>query len=97
VTDVIIVVMPEHTDGDHLDMIFTHLDRELCVVYPRISSAGASASPALHKGEACLREPSTLFEALKNVDLPLEPILLRGGRRNMQDASNGRRAATSPR
>jgi arginine deiminase len=80
------VVMPEHTTAIHLDMIFTHLDRELCVVYPP-HFLGPERLRVLHwhKGEACLREPSTLFDALKSVDLPLEPILCGGARRNMQD------------
>ena len=34
VTDVIIVVMPKEDTAIHLDMIFTQVDRELCVVYP---------------------------------------------------------------
>jgi arginine deiminase len=34
VTDVIIVVLPSEKTAIHLDMIFTQIDRELCVVYP---------------------------------------------------------------
>ena len=34
VTDVIVVVMPKAPTAIHLDMIFTHVDRELCVIYP---------------------------------------------------------------
>ena len=34
VTDVIVVVMPKAPTAIHLDMIFTQVDRELCVVYP---------------------------------------------------------------
>src|SRR2546430_1485451 len=34
VTDVIIVVLPSERTAIHLDMIFTQVDRDLCVVYP---------------------------------------------------------------
>jgi arginine deiminase len=86
VTDVIIVVMPEHTTAIHLDMIFTQIDRELCIVYPP-HFLGAERLRVLHwhKGEHCLRESSTFFDALKNVDLPLQPVLCGGERRTLQD------------
>jgi arginine deiminase len=86
VTDVIIVVMPEHTTAIHLDMIFTQLDRELCVVYPP-HFLGPERLRVLHwrKGEMCLREPDTLFEALRSVELPLNPVLCGGNRRTLQD------------
>jgi len=86
VTDLVIVVMPEHTTAIHLDMIFTHLDRELCVVYPP-HFIGPERLRVLHwrKGEQCLREPASFFEAMKGVDLPLEPILCGGDRRVSQD------------
>src|ERR1041385_1215970 len=34
VRDIIIVVMPQEATAIHLDMIFTQVDREICVVYP---------------------------------------------------------------
>ncbi len=34
VTDVIVVVMPKAPTAIHLDMMFSQVDRELCVVYP---------------------------------------------------------------
>jgi arginine deiminase len=86
VRDVIIVVMPEHRTAIHLDMIFTQVDREQCIVYPP-HFVGAERLRVLHwrRGETSLREPATLFEALKCVDLPLEPILCGGDRRTLQD------------
>jgi len=86
VTDVIIVVMPEHATAIHLDMVFTQLDRELCVVYPP-HFLGPERLRVLHwrKGDARLREPATFFDALKSVDLTLEPILCGGDRRTLQD------------
>lgn len=86
VTDVIIVVMPEHTTAIHLDMIFTQLDRELCVVYPP-HFLGPERLRVLHwrKGDKGLREPSTLFDALKAVGMPLEPARCGGEKRSFQD------------
>jgi arginine deiminase len=86
VRDVIIVVMPEHTTAIHLDMIFTQVDRQQCIVYPP-HFVGAERLRVLHwrRGEKSLREPSTLFDALKNADLKLEPILCGGDRRTLQD------------
>src|SRR5206468_4984252 len=34
IRDIIIVVMPKETTAIHLDMIFTQVDRGICVVYP---------------------------------------------------------------
>jgi len=34
VKDVIVVVMPKENTAIHLDMIFTQIDRGLCVVFP---------------------------------------------------------------
>ena len=86
VTDVIIVVMPEHKTAIHLDMIFTQLDRELCIVYPP-HFLGPERLRVLHwrKGEACLRETATFFDALKDVDLTLEPARCGGEKRSLQD------------
>jgi arginine deiminase len=86
VRDLIIVVMPEHTTAIHLDMIFTQIDRQHCIVYPP-HFLGAERLRVLHwrRGEKTLREPATLFDALKAVDLPLEPILCGGARRVYQD------------
>ncbi len=86
VTDVIIVVMPEHKTAIHLDMIFTQLDRELCIVYPP-HFIGPERLRVLHwrKGEQSLREPASFFDALKDVDLPLEPVLCGGNKRTLQD------------
>jgi len=86
VTDVVIVVMPEHKTAIHLDMIFTQLDRERCIVYPP-HFIGPERLRVLHwrKGEDSLREPASFFEALKNVDLPLEPVLCGGNKRTLQD------------
>ncbi|MEK7402349.1 MAG: arginine deiminase family protein [Gemmatimonadota bacterium] len=86
VTDAIIVVMPEHATAIHLDMVFTQLDRELCVVYPP-HFLGPERLRVLHwrKGEARLREPATFFDALRDAGMPLSPVLCGGDKRTLQD------------
>jgi len=86
VTNLIVVVMPQEATAIHLDMIFTHVDRELCVVYPP-HFIGPYRLPILHwqKGESHMREQPDLFTALKHCGLPMEPILCGGSRRIVQD------------
>ena len=57
VTDVIVVVMPKENTAIHLDMIFTQIDRELCVVFPP-HFIGPERLPVLHwrKGEHTIHE-----------------------------------------
>lgn len=86
VRDVIVVVMPNNPTAIHLDMIFTHLDRELCVVYPP-SFIGPERLTILHrrKGETAVRELPDLFTALEQVGMPLAPVLAGGDRRLTQE------------
>jgi arginine deiminase len=86
VTDVIVVVMPAENTAIHLDMIFTQVDRELCVVYPP-HFVGAERLAILHrrKGQHEMREMPNIFAALREVDLPLEPIFCGGDRRIVQE------------
>jgi arginine deiminase len=86
VTDVIVVVMPDEPIAIHLDMVFTQVDRGLCVVYPP-HFIGAGRLGVLHrrKGSETVREAPDLFQALRAVDYPLEPIFCGGRRRDAQD------------
>jgi arginine deiminase len=86
VTDVIVVVMPAENTAIHLDMIFTQLDRDLCVVYPP-HFVGAERLAILHrrKGQHEMREMPNIFTALREVELPLEPIFCGGDRRIVQE------------
>ncbi len=86
VTDVIVVVLPEEPTAIHLDMIFSQVDRQQCVVYPP-HFVGAGRLGVLHrrKGEAGVREAPDFFTALRDVDFPLEPIFCGGGHRGTQD------------
>src|SRR3954462_11509291 len=101
VTNLIVVVMPQETTAIHLDMIFTQVDRDLCVVYPP-HFIGPYRLPILHwaKGQTRMKEQPDLFAAFKNCGMPMEPILCGGSRRIVQDreqwASGGNFAAIRP-
>ena len=86
ITDVVVVVMPKAPTAIHLDMVFTQVDRDLCVVYPPYF-VGPERVAVLHrrKGEDGVREMPNLFAALRAVDLPLEPIFSGGAHRTTQD------------
>jgi arginine deiminase len=86
VTNVIVIVMPKENTAIHLDMIFTQVDRELCVVYPP-HFVGAERLPVLlwRKGQTQLRLMPNVFAALRACDMPMEPIFCGGDRRIVQD------------
>ncbi|MEO8450379.1 MAG: arginine deiminase family protein [Gemmatimonadota bacterium] len=86
ITDMIVVVMPRTTTAIHLDMLFTQIDRDLCVVYPP-SFIGPERLTILHrkKGRKTVRERSDLFNALHQVGMPMQPILAGGSRRISQE------------
>ena len=86
VTDLLVVVMPQEHMAIHLDMIFTQVDRELCVVYPP-HFIGPNRLPILHfqKGQSRMKEHADLFAALKSCGMPMEPIFCGGARKIDQD------------
>jgi arginine deiminase len=86
ITDLIIVIMPGEETAIHLDMIFTQVDRELCVVHPP-HFMGPERLPILHwkKGTAALREMPDVFHALDACGFRMEPILCGGARRITQE------------
>jgi arginine deiminase len=86
IRDLLVVVLPTDRAMIHLDMIFTMIDREHCVVYPP-SFVGPTRNPVLHyrAGKAGMREMPNLFAALRELDLPLEPVFCGGNRRTFQE------------
>ena len=86
VSNLIVVVMPQEATAIHLDMIFTQIDRELCVVYPP-HFIGPYRLPILHwqKGESRMREQPDIFAALRDCGMPMEPVPCGGSRRIVQD------------
>jgi len=85
-TDVLVVVMPKAPTAIHLDMIFSQVDQELCVVYPPYF-IGPERLAVLHrrKGTDAIQEMPNFFAALRAVRLPLEPIFAGGERRTEQE------------
>jgi arginine deiminase len=86
VKDVIVVVMPKENTAIHLDMIFTQIDRGLCVVFPP-HFIGPERLPVLHrrKGEHTIHERPNIFAALAACDMPLEPVFCGGDKRTLQE------------
>jgi arginine deiminase len=86
IRNVIVVVMPAENSAIHLDMIFTQVDREHCVVYPP-HFVGPERLPVLlwRRGQQQVREMPNVFAALRECDLSLEPIFCGGERRIMQE------------
>ncbi|MFN8572653.1 MAG: arginine deiminase family protein [Gemmatimonadaceae bacterium] len=86
IENVIVVVMPKENTAIHLDMIFTQIDRELCVVYPPHFIGPERLSILLwRRGAGQLREMPNVFSALKECGLPMEPVFCGGTRRLMQE------------
>jgi len=86
VTDVIIVVLPAERTAIHLDMIFTQVDRELCVIYPP-HFVGPERLAVLHRRKRSkgVKEVPNFFAAMQAVDQPLEPIFCGGNQRTVQE------------
>ena len=86
VTNIIVVIMPHAQTAIHLDMIFTQVDRELCVVYPP-HFLGPERLAILHwkKDDRGMREAPGLFHALRECGISMEPILCGGDRRVVQE------------
>jgi arginine deiminase len=86
IRDILVLVLPMDRAMIHLDMIFTMIDREHCVIFPP-NFMGPTRVPVLHyrAGRKGMREMPNLFAALRQLDLPLEPIFCGGPRRTMQE------------
>jgi arginine deiminase len=86
VTDIIVVVMPKENTAIHLDMIFTQVDREQCVVFPP-HFIGPERLSVLHwhKGHDTLQEKTDIFTALRDCGMPMNPIRCGGERRVVQE------------
>jgi arginine deiminase len=86
VKDILAVIIPFERAMIHLDMIFTMIDKEHCVIFPP-SFVGPTRCPVMHfrAGKNGMREMPNLFAALREVDLPLEPVFCGGTRRTIQE------------
>jgi arginine deiminase len=86
VSDILAVILPIDRAMIHLDMVFTMIDREHCVVFPP-QFIGPTRSAVLHyrAGKKGMREMPNLFAALRTLDMPVEPVFVGGHRRTMQE------------
>jgi arginine deiminase len=86
VRDILVMILPTDRAMIHLDMIFTMVDREHCVVFPP-NFVGPTRNPVLHyrAGKAGMREMPNLFTALSELDMPLEPVFCGGPNRTRQE------------
>lgn len=86
IEQIVVVVMPKENTAIHLDMIFTQVDRELCVVHPP-HFLGPERLPVLlwRKGAAALQEMPDLFAALAACGIPMTPIRCGGADRIAQE------------
>src|SRR5947199_2910609 len=96
VTDVIIVVLPTERTAIHLDMIFTQVDRDLCIVYPP-HFVGPERLAVLHRRKRSkgVKEVPNFFAAMQAVDQPLEPIFCGGNQRTVQEREQWASACNS--
>jgi len=86
IRNIIVVVMPGENTAIHLDMVFTQVDHEHCVVYPPYF-VGTERLPVLlwRKGSDVVAEQPNVFAALKECGLPMTPINCGGERRILQE------------
>ncbi|MDQ3080605.1 MAG: arginine deiminase family protein [Gemmatimonadota bacterium] len=86
VTNLIIVIMPGEEAAIHLDMIFTQVDRELCVIHPP-HFIGPERLPILlwKKNNSRMREMPNVFDALSECGITMQPIHCGGDRRITQE------------
>lgn len=86
ITDVIVVIMPKEQTAIHLDMIFTQVDRDLCVVHPPHFMGPERLSILLwKKTTGSMKEMPGIFHALEACGIRMEPILCGGDRRITQE------------
>ena len=96
VSDVVTVVLPAERTAIHLDMIFTQVDRELCIVYPP-HFVGPERLAVLHRRKRSkgVKEVPNFFAAMQAVDQPLEPIFCGGNQRTVQEREQWSSACNS--
>ncbi|HEX9692087.1 MAG TPA: arginine deiminase family protein [Gemmatimonadales bacterium] len=86
VRDVIVVVMPGEQTAIHLDMIFTHIDHGVCVLFPP-HFVGPERLAVLHrtKDKHTAREMPDFFTALAQVNFRVDPVFCGGARKSHQE------------
>lgn len=90
IQDFVVVEIPKARATIHLDMIFTLIDHNTCVIYPPLMT-GRKACRAFHvhfdpnERGAKIREHDSLLHALQGLDMDLEPVSCGGDNRVTQE------------
>jgi len=86
IQEVIAVVLPEKSTAIHLDMVWTQVDKELCVVHAP-TFVGATKVPVLswRKGQESVRSAESIFSALKDVGIDMNPVFCGGEKKQSRE------------
>lgn len=86
VKDILLVVLPPDRAMIHLDMVFSVIDNDHCVVFPPMF-VGPQRATVLHyhAGKGGMRQMPDIFAALKEVGMPLRPVYCGGQKRIHQE------------
>jgi arginine deiminase len=86
VRDVLVVVMPGEQTAIHLDMVFTQIDRGVCVFFPP-HFVGPERLAVLHRArdQQIAKEMPDFFAALKAVDFRLDAVFCGGEQKATQE------------
>ncbi len=86
VEHVLVVVLPSESPAIHLDMILTMVDREHCVVYPPYFYGPARLPVLYYRPDGRgVKAYEDVFQALRRLDLPLQPIRCGGDHPTRQE------------
>jgi arginine deiminase len=86
VEHVLVVVLPSESPAIHLDMILTMVDREHCVVFPPYFYGPARLPVLYYRPDGRgVKAYEDVFQALRRLDLPLEPIRCGGDHPTRQE------------
>ena len=84
---VIVVVLPTDRAMIHLDMIFSMVDRNHAVVFPPAFVGPDRYAVLYYRAgkRSGMKEMPNLFAAMREVDLPLQPVFCGGEKRTFQE------------
>jgi arginine deiminase len=90
VKNIFVVILPKHKAYIHLDMVFSMIDKDKCVVYPPLILGKERHEVIYMKYNDddeidYIKPVNNLLDGLKSVGLLLEPILCGGQKRKDQD------------
>ncbi len=90
VKNIFVVTLPKHKAYIHLDMVFSMIDKDKCVIYPPLI-IGRERNEVIYMKYneddeiEYIKPVDNLLEGLKSVDIKLEPVFCGGSKRKDQD------------